>query len=178
MIYGKKLPSLFQNRGGSFRYIPEQTGLGQISRPYSGWSAGFIDYDNDGWKDLFSENGDVDNLSPKPVSTTPCSGTSAANFRTAPARWVPISCGPATSAAPPLDLNGDGFLDLVVTSLNEAPRILKNSADNGNHWLMLELVGTQSNRDAIGAKVQPTTAAGRALLNHVAVSVRAARSSL
>jgi hypothetical protein len=69
------------------------------------------------------------------------------------------------------DLNNDGFLDLVVTSLNEAPRILMNSAEGGNHWLMLELTGTVSNRDAIGAQVKLTTVSGRVLYNHVAVSV-------
>ena len=56
-----------------------------------------------------------------------------------------------------VDLNNDGFLDLVVTSLNEKPRILINSADNGNHWLLVKLVGRKSNRDAIGAKLKVTT---------------------
>ena len=51
------------------------------------------------------------------------------------------------------------------------PRILFNSADNGNHWLLLKLKGTRSNRDAIGAKVQVATPSGRALYNHVTVSV-------
>jgi hypothetical protein len=68
-------------------------------------------------------------------------------------------------------LNNDGFQDIVVTSLNERPRILMNSADNGNHWIGFELVGTYSNRDAIGAKVKLTTASGRTLYNHVSVSV-------
>jgi hypothetical protein len=69
------------------------------------------------------------------------------------------------------DLNNDGSLDLVVTSLNERPRILMNSADSGNHWLALELAGRLSNRDAIGAKIKVTTASGRTLYNHVSVSV-------
>jgi hypothetical protein len=69
------------------------------------------------------------------------------------------------------DLNNDGFEDLVVTSLMERPRILINSADNANHWLMLELIGRYSNRDAIGARVKVTTASGRVLYNHVSVSV-------
>ena len=69
------------------------------------------------------------------------------------------------------DLNNDGFPDIVVTSLNEPPRILMNSANNGNHWLVLELTGRVSNRDAIGAKVKLTTASGRVLYNHVSVSV-------
>jgi enediyne biosynthesis protein E4 len=69
------------------------------------------------------------------------------------------------------DLNNDGFEDIVVTSLNERPRILMNSDGNGNHWLALELVGTSSNRDAIRAKVKVTTVSGSTLYNHVSVSV-------
>ena len=70
-----------------------------------------------------------------------------------------------------VDLNNDGFMDIVVTSLNDRPRILMNSANNGNHWLLLELTGTTSNRDAIGAQVKLITPAGRALYNHVTTSV-------
>jgi hypothetical protein len=68
------------------------------------------------------------------------------------------------------DLNGDGFPDLVVTSLGKKPRILLNSGGNGHHWLWLDLVGRKSNRDAIGARVTLTTASGRTLRNHVAPS--------
>jgi len=69
------------------------------------------------------------------------------------------------------DLNDDGALDIVVTGLDERPRILMNSGTAANHWLMLSLTGTASNRDAIGAKVKVTTASGRMLYNHVSVSV-------
>jgi len=68
------------------------------------------------------------------------------------------------------DLNNDGSLDIVTTSLNETPRILRNTADTGNHWLVLNLIGHKSARDAIGAKVKLTTGSGRSLYNHVAVS--------
>jgi hypothetical protein len=70
-----------------------------------------------------------------------------------------------------VDLNNDGFEDLVVTSLHEKPRILMNSADNGNHWLLVNTVGRRSNRDGIGAVLKLTTAAGRTLYNHVTTSV-------
>src|ERR1044071_7990636 len=69
------------------------------------------------------------------------------------------------------DLNHDGALDIEVTSLNDVPRILMNSGGTGNHWLLLNLVGHKSARDAIGAKVKVTTASGRVLYNHVAISV-------
>ncbi|MGA7239713.1 MAG: ASPIC/UnbV domain-containing protein, partial [Bryobacteraceae bacterium] len=68
------------------------------------------------------------------------------------------------------DLNNDGFLDLVVTSLDEKPRILMNSADNGNHWLLIHAIGRRSNRDGIGAALKLTTASGRTLYNHVTTS--------
>jgi hypothetical protein len=68
------------------------------------------------------------------------------------------------------DLNNDGWLDIVVTSLNEPPRVLVNSGGTGNHWLILALTGKKSARDAVGAKVKLTTGSGRALYNHVAIS--------
>src|SRR5205085_12408793 len=68
-------------------------------------------------------------------------------------------------------LNNDGFMDLVVTSLNQKPRILFNSGDNGAHWLLIQPTGHKSNRDAIGAKFKLTTPAGRTLYNHVTTSV-------
>ena len=69
------------------------------------------------------------------------------------------------------DLNNDGSLDIVVTSLNEAPRILMNTGQTGNHWVILSLVGHKSARDAVGARVKLTTGSGRVLYNHVAISV-------
>src|SRR5207244_9327348 len=77
-----------------------------------------------------------------------------------------------------VDLNNDGFMDLVVTSLNARPRILLNSGDGGlnsgnggNHWLLIDTVGRKSNRDGVGEKIKVTTASGRNLYNHVTTSV-------
>src|SRR5260370_8960742 len=70
-----------------------------------------------------------------------------------------------------VDLNNDGFMDLVVTSLEEKPRILLNSAGNGNHWLLVNTVGRRSNRDGIGAALTLTTASGRTLYNHFTTNV-------
>ena len=69
------------------------------------------------------------------------------------------------------DLNDDGALDIVVTGLNERPRILMNTVAAGRITGCLKPRGTASNRDAIGAKVQVTTPSGRMLYNHVSVSV-------
>jgi hypothetical protein len=69
------------------------------------------------------------------------------------------------------DLNNDGFPDLVVTSLNERPRIMVNSGNNGNHWLWIDTVGHKSNRDGIGTRIKLTTSSGRVLYNHVTTSI-------
>lgn len=165
--------ALFQNDGDFFRYISIQTKVKELSQPLSGWSAGFIDFDNDGWNDLFSANGDVDNVKPNAQQHDTM-------FRNVDGKYFEdvsdemgkdfLRLGYQRGSAFG-DLNNDGFQDIVITSLNQAPRILINSANNGNHWLVVELVGRHSNRDAIGAKLKLITGSGRALYNHVSVSV-------
>jgi hypothetical protein len=144
-----------------------------LSGRSSGWSTGFIDYDNDGWKDLYSANGDVDDLkSDSRQHDTMFRNRDGKEFLDVTRgmgkdfQRVGFQRGSAFA-----DLNDDGFMDIVVTSLNEKPRILFNSAEGGNHWLLLKLTGAKSNRDAIGAKITVTTPSGRTLHNHVTVSV-------
>ena len=164
--------ALFQNRGDSFRYVSPRTRMRSLSGRLSGWSNGFIDYDNDGWKDLYSANGDVDDQQPGARQhDTMFENVGGKEFRDISEEMGSdfLRTGYQRGSAFG-DLNNDGFEDLVVTSLMERPRILVNSADNGNHWLVLELVGRRSDRDAIGAKVKLTTASGRTLYNHVSIS--------
>jgi hypothetical protein len=166
--------ALFHNQQGrAFHYVSNPSQVARLSESMAGWSAGFIDYNNDGWKDLYSANGDIDNLLPNARQhDTMFENVNGKMFQDVSQEmgrdflFQGFQRGSAFA-----DLNNDGFLDIVVTSLNERPRILMNSADNGNHWLLLDLRGTVSARDAIGANVKVTTPSGRTLYNHVSVSM-------
>ncbi|MCC6860176.1 MAG: CRTAC1 family protein [Bryobacterales bacterium] len=164
---------LLRNRGDLFQSYSSLSQVHKLSMPFSGWSNGFIDYNNDGWKDIYSANGDVDMMSEKsPQHDTLFENVDGKSFTDVSAGMGKDFLRKGYQRGSAFgDLNGDGALDIVVTSLNEPPRILLNSGAPGNHWLMLDLVGRKSARDAIGAKVKLTTAAGRVLYNHVAVSV-------
>jgi hypothetical protein len=163
---------LLRNRGDLFEYYSSLSKIQKLSMPYSGWSTGFIDYNNDGWKDIYSSNGDVDMVNAKsPQHDTMFENVDGKSFIDVSEEMGKdfLHKGYQRGSAF-ADLNNDGALDIVVTSLNEPPRILMNTAGTGNHWLMLNLVGHKSARDAIGAKVKLTTASGRVLFNHVAIS--------
>jgi len=170
---------LLQNQKGSFQYVSNSSGIRRFSPGFSGWSAGFFDFNNDGWQDIFSANGHFD----YPGRDTKQHDTLFENEEGR--RFIDVSeemgkdflhFGYQRGAAFG-DLNNDGFEDIVVTSLNEPPRILINSADNSNHWILLNLIGTYSARDAIGASVRLTTQSGRVLYNRVSVSVGLMSSS-
>jgi len=169
-----QLFTLLKNQGGRyFDDVSVDTGIARLSRPYSGWSLGFVDYNNDGWKDIYSANGDVDSLTSNSIQhDSMFENMGGATFSDVSDRMGKDfeTLGYQRGSAF-VDLNNDGWIDLVVTSLGEKPRILINKALNGNHWTTLDLRGRLSNRDAIGAKVKVTTKSGRTLYEHVTTSI-------
>jgi enediyne biosynthesis protein E4 len=169
---------LFRNLGGGlFADRTYASKIGAATMALSGWSAGAYDFDNDGRKELFAACGDVQdnteqyssrhsrqsNLLLKPGTD----GTFLGFDIGAPAQY---------RGAAFADLDGDGRVDIVVTALGKPPVILHNTAGPASHWLGLRLTGTKSNRDAIGARVHLTTAAGEQW-NHVTTAVGYASSS-
>jgi hypothetical protein len=170
---------LYRNLGkGLFADVTYPSRVGRATLALSGWAAGIYDFNNDGWKDLFAANGDVnDNTEvfssrrsrqPNSVLINLGDGT----FDSSVLTGAGLHRGAAFS-----DFDDDGRIDVVVTRLNEPARLLRNTSGGANHWLGLRLTGRRSNRDAIGARVRVVTASGRELWNHVTTTVGYAGSS-
>jgi hypothetical protein len=150
----------------------------------SGWGNGIADFDNDGWKDMFVARGNVDEnvhlFSPRTFEEP---NTLFRNLRNGKFENVSATAGPdfqvpAGHRGVALgDLDNDGRIDAVVTVLNGQAKIFHNTTHNGNHWILLKLCGTESNRMGIGAKIRVTAADGSVQYNHVTTSVGYASSS-
>ena len=160
---------LYHNDGdGNFTDLTFQAGLGEVTIPFLGWGTDFLDYDNDGWKDLFVANGHV-----YPTVDDHQWGTSYAeqsllfhNLKNGKFERVGAPAGSALAQAwcargiAIADLDGDGRLDVVINNTDSKPTLLKNIATGAGHWLEVRLVGDvakKSPRDAIGAIVYLTT---------------------
>jgi len=161
--------ALFKNNGDdTFLYASENSGLGPMSLLHSGWGIKFIDYDNDGQKDLWAGRGHVmDTVEQnfpqlryrEPLLLAKNTGT----------RFVDVSADAGSVfsqawAARGLaigDIDNDGRLDAVVTTNDGPAYVLRNETSTQNHWLTLKLIGHKSNRDAIGAEVKIVTPEGQ-----------------
>ncbi|HKM65592.1 MAG TPA: CRTAC1 family protein [Candidatus Acidoferrum sp.] len=160
--------ALYRNNGdGTFNYDSYPSGLGLMSMKHSGWGVRFLDYDNDGWKDLLITQGhDLDTIQltfpdlryKEPMVLARNTGKGFVDVSSQAGEvfqkaWV----GRGLAVG---DIDNDGRLDAVVTTNDGTLHVLHNATQNQNHWLTLELIGHKSNRDAIGAEVKVVTAKG------------------
>ncbi len=160
--------ALFQNRNGSaFDYVSGSTNMASISTLHSGWGAKFIDYDNDGWKDLFVVQGHVmDNIELTQPSVHYREPMLLIRNRGGKFDDVSRQSGPvfnialAARGAAFGDLNNDGWVDVAINCNDGPALVVLNRGGNGNHWLGVNTVGTRSNRDGIGARVRVIAESG------------------
>ncbi len=153
--------SLYKNdQDGTFEDIAIQQGIGMATRWMSGWGLKFFDYDNDGNMDLILSNGFPDDLVEElshqvtykePLLLFQNVGTS---FRNVSAQSGPVFSKSFASRGLAIgDFNNDGALDVLISTNDGPPVLLKNNIGRQNHWLGLHLVGRKSNPDAIGARI-------------------------
>jgi hypothetical protein len=158
---------LYRNDGkGNFTDITPEMGIAAVTYPFLTWSTEFVDYDNDGWKDIFAVNGHV-----YPQVDEHEFGTS---FAERPFLFHNVQKGDKFELVPPVegtglaevipgrgagfgDLFNNGKIDVVINCLDHVPVLLQNVNPDRNHWLGLKLIGgPKSPRDGVGTAVYLT----------------------
>jgi enediyne biosynthesis protein E4 len=163
--------ALYKNNGdGTFAYESFPSGLGRMTMAHSGWGIRFLDYDNDGWKDLLITQGhDLDTVQlnfPHLRYREPMllGRNTGQKFEDVSAQagdiFKKVWVGRGLALG---DIDNDGRMDAVVTGNDGGLYVLHNDTPTKNHWLTLALVGHSSNRDAIGAEVKAVTGTGSQL---------------
>ncbi len=159
--------TLYHNRGhGDFDDVTIAAGIGRNTR-YVGWGCGFFDFDNDGWKDLLLVNGHVFPEVERLGIDIHFKDRSILYRNLENGRFADVSENAGAGllerhsarGAAFGDYDNDGLVEVLVNNQNETPSLLKQTSRPSGHWILLKLVGTRSNRSALGAKVKLT--AGR-----------------
>jgi enediyne biosynthesis protein E4 len=181
---GETFP-LFRNEGtGLFSADSYRAGIGFQTMRMSGWGAGIYDFDNDGYKDLFTANSHVNEVTdPDLQQQYRQSNAVFHNLRDGRFRDVSSEAGPDLQVravhrgAAFGDLNNDGKVDVVVSAIGGLPEILYNTSPGDNHWILIQTVGVKSNRDGIGTRIKIVGESGLVQYNHVTTAGSYASSS-
>jgi len=158
-----QLARLYQNMGdGTFDDATFRSKLSYATFHMSGFGTRFMDYDNDGRRDIFMANGHVlDNIQRYHADTQYAEpklmfrNLGRGIFENVSDQLGPDFQLPRVSRGAAIgDFDNDGDLDILVNNTGQAPQLLRNQGGNTNHWLEILLIGTKSNRDGIGARVK------------------------
>ncbi len=167
---------LWKNDGrGSFDEVSDHAGITAPTRAVLSFGGGFFDYDNDGWLDLFIANGHV---YPEVELATPEVRYKQLNtlfHNDGHGKFTDVTKSSGDGFTTPYvgrgaafaDFDNDGFVDVVVGNNGDPPILLHNSGGNGHHFASFKLVGTKSNRDAMGARLK-LTARGMTQIREIA----------
>jgi len=160
-----QLARLYQNMGDlTFEDVTFRSKIAYATFHMSGFGTRFMDYDNDGVRDLFMANGHVlDNIERYHAGTQYAEpklmfrNTGRGIFENVSDRLGSDFQLPRVSRGATIgDFDNDGDLDILVNNNGQAPQLLRNDGGNANRWLEILLIGTKSNRDAVGARVRVT----------------------
>jgi len=152
---------LYRNDGtGNFDDVTTAARLGVETR-YTCWGTGMADLDNDGWPDIFTVAGSVyPGLERElPQYVNKCPRLLFRNLGNGTFEELGAEAGPAITEAHSSrgcafgDFDNDGDVDILIVNMNEPPSLLRNDVRGSDHWLKVKLIGTKSNRSAIGARV-------------------------
>ncbi|HLY62292.1 MAG TPA: CRTAC1 family protein [Terriglobia bacterium] len=163
--FSEDSPILYHNVNGEFfDDLTNAAGLA-VNTKYVCWGVDFADFDNDGFLDIFHVTGtvypEVEKVYPDYKFKTP--RVVYRNLGNGSFEEVSEMCGAAVEEAHSSrgcafgDFNNDGNIDVLVLNMSEPPSLLRNDNHSGHHWLNIKLVGTKSNRSAIGARITVTT---------------------
>jgi hypothetical protein len=149
---------LFRNPGTEQPYFLDttvETNMAQMSGQYVAWGDGFYDFDNDGWKDIFVVNGGLHWMVPMEDSLHRNNGDGTFTDVSAQAGSYFLTKQIGRGACYG-DYDNDGYVDAFIVNLGTAGMLLRNNppAQGQNHWLKLKLIGTKSNRDGYGARIE------------------------
>jgi enediyne biosynthesis protein E4 len=181
---GETFPLYLNSGRGLFESSSYPSGLGFQTLRMSGWGVGAYDFDNDGHKDLFtanshaSENADFYGRDHYRQTNALFRNLGNGRFEN-----VTSQAGSALQVAAAHrgcafgDLNNDGRIDVVVSAIGEPAKVLCNICSSENHWILIQLEGTKSNRDGIGSKIKITSESGEIQHNHATTAVGYASAS-
>jgi enediyne biosynthesis protein E4 len=150
---------LLRNTRGEYEDVSNVAGLSAVTMPYGGWGTKFVDYDNDGWKDLFVAQGHVMDTISVDFSSIQYK-QHLLLMRNVRDHYQDVSANGGPSFRLPLaarvaafgDFDNDGSVDVAVSTNDGTPVLLHNTGSK-NHWILINTVGTSSNRDGIGTRI-------------------------
>ena len=161
--YQKQWAILYRNLGGGiFEDVTHTTGAGTGTFNQVTWGAGLVDFDNDGDRDLFIACGHLQDNVELWDDTTSYEARNLLLENTGRGKFVDVSARSGAGLAVKRssrgaafdDLDNDGKIDVVILNSRREPTLLRNDSPKRNHWIEIQLGGTRSNRDGIGARIK------------------------